>query len=91
MTLFCTAVGAVLLWSITLPVGTLAPQGGEVTIEVCRVGLETLHIETQFFVFERPAGNRQREIVCFRQDTLKHGLECRSSTDLNIDTQVVVP
>jgi len=76
MKLYCQTVGAVLLWSITLPVGTISPQGVEVKINVCRVGVDTLEIEKQFFVYDTPAGTKTKERVCFKDGEKKLDFEC---------------
>lgn len=81
MKLYCQTVGAILLWSITLPVGTIVPQGGEVKIEVCRVGLDALEIEKQFFVYETPAGAKTNERVCVKEGKLETDFSCWKSSD----------
>jgi len=74
-----------------LPVGTIAPQGGEVKIEVCRIGQDTLEIEKQFFVYDTPAGATTKERVCWKDGEAQTNHACWKPVIQPKSEEVVVP
>ena len=91
MRLYCQTIGAILLWTATIPSGMIVPQGGETKIEVCRIGVDTLEVETQMYVYDTPAGKVKKEKVCFRDGVAKTDHDCWIPSVQPNPEQVVVP
>jgi len=84
MKLYCLTAGAVFSMSTTFPMGELAPQGGEIRIDVCSVGKDSLDIEKTYMIYNQVAGKTVKDRVCVRDGETKTDVDCWTDDERKI-------